>query len=100
MTPRKPGDPIPLELQTATRARDGKPFVRLSLGAETILMDPTEARSLGGMLIDYAGLSESEAAMVRILKATDAGTGDAEAHEFISRVTAERAKLRTETTVN
>ncbi len=100
MTVRKPGDPIPLELQTATRARDGKPFVSLSLGVETILMDPGEARTLGNMFIDYAGLAETEAAMIRVLKSTDAGAGDHDAQDFVSQVTAERAKLRTEITVN
>ena len=95
MKDRKPGDPVPLELQTATRARDGQPFVSLSLGSERILMDPTEARTLGGMFIDYAGLAETEAATIRIMQAD--GASDSDAQDFVSLVTAERKKLRTET---
>lgn len=95
MNERKPGDPVPLELQTATRARDGRPFVSLSLGSEQILMDPAEARSLGNMFIDYAGLAETEAATIRVMTAE--GASEADAQGFLSLVTAERGKLRTET---
>ena len=95
MKDRKPGDPVPLELGTATRARDGFPFVALTVGAEKILMDPTEARTLGGMFIDYAGLAETEAAMIRVMKGE--GASDSDGQDFVSLVTAERAKLRTGT---
>lgn len=60
------GKRITLELQSQTR--DGRPFVSLTLGDAAILLDPTEARSLGTLLFEFAAGAEHEAALLAVLE--------------------------------
>ena len=99
---RKPGAPIPLELQTATRHSDGKGFVTLTVGTEMIMMDPGEARNLGNLFIDYAGIAETEAATVQVINRLRLQGSDElpDARDFVSDVTAARDRIRRECQVH
>lgn len=87
----------PMELQTATRAADGQPCVRFTVGAASVLLTPDEARYLGNLFVDFAGLAETEAAIVRVLRAGDSDVDAAQ--DFVALVTEQRAKIR-QATVN
>jgi hypothetical protein len=60
-----PGENIPVEIQTATRERDGKPFVKFTLGGKSVLMDVDEARSLGTLILEFAAIAEQDGLLVR-----------------------------------
>lgn len=102
MKTRKPGDPVPLELQTATRTADGKGFVSLSVGAETILMEPGEARNLGNLFIDYAGIAETESAIVQVIRHRRLAGSDElpDAQDFVAELTSARNRIRNAGPVN
>lgn len=61
----KADPPVPVEIQTATRERDGKPFVKFTLGGKSVLMDVDEARSLGTLILEFAAIAEQDALLVR-----------------------------------
>lgn len=61
-----------LELNTATRQSDQKPFVALSIGAERVLLSPDETRAIAGKMFDFAAVAEFDAATIRVLNRLDA----------------------------
>lgn len=84
---------IDLEVQTATREPDGRPFVRLVLGREAVLLEPTEARQVALMIADMAGIAETEAAILRTLQELQIG---ADPQMFITTLVEERGRVRRE----
>jgi hypothetical protein len=83
--------PVPVEIQTATRERDGRPFVRFTLAGNAILMDLDEARSLAALILEFAAIAEQEAALVRVAGQTDLGIA---AQDLVEAVTAERKRMK------
>lgn len=83
---------IAVELQSATRARDGRPFVAVRMGRESVLLEPGEAREVAHQILELATAVEYEAALVRLLK--DRGQSDEYAEAFVGDVVAERRRLR------
>lgn len=81
--------PIPIELQTAVRDRDGTPFVHFTLGAEAIMMDLDEARSLAALLLEFAAIAEQESVLVR----ASAGLG-VQPLDLVNAVAQERKRMK------
>lgn len=87
------GRRISVELQSQTRLPDGLPFVGLTVGESSILMDPNEARSLGTLLFEFAAGAEYEAATMAVL-AERPDDHNLDGQELIQAVGEKRTAMR------
>lgn len=79
-----------VEVAAVTRNLDKRPFVRLTMGIHSIVMELDEARSFALLILTAATSAETEAALVRV--AEDLRL-DVDPQVLVQKLIQERAKL-------
>jgi hypothetical protein len=87
------GKRINVELQSQTMLPNGDPFVSLTVGESSILMDPGECRNLGLLMIEFATGAEADAAILDALELNN-GTHSDEGAAFLQKVAAAKVARR------